>query len=334
MGRLVKIAVVLALLWGGWWWAGATLIETGAARWQSDQRAAGLNGEWDDLAVTGFPLQFRTDLSRVTFTDPRFALRIDAETLRLEQPAYWPGALRLTLPAEPLQITFGAQPFLLRSTDAEAWLRLRPGMALALDRLGALSGPWALNTAQGNLLGADDLRVEVTQNAQSDASYRIETAATGFAPGDLARDALGIDASWPRRFDALAADVVLTLDRPLDRYTAEGGQIQPRGLTINRLDLRWGDLILAGSGTVEIDNTGIPAGEVGLRVENWRALMGLAEDAGYIAADERARTEIFLNALANMGGNPETLDLTLSFRDGAAFLGPIALGPVPPLFLR
>ena len=37
---------------------------------------------------------------------------------------------------------------------------------------------------------------------------------------------------------------------------------------------------------------------------------------------------------AQSSGNPEALDVTITLRNGTAFLGFIPLGPVPPIRLR
>jgi hypothetical protein len=41
-----------------------------------------------------------------------------------------------------------------------------------------------------------------------------------------------------------------------------------------------------------------------------------------------------LTLMAQMSGNPETLDVPLTFRNGRILLGPIPIGPAPILRLR
>jgi hypothetical protein len=41
-----------------------------------------------------------------------------------------------------------------------------------------------------------------------------------------------------------------------------------------------------------------------------------------------------LSMMAQMAGNPQTLDIPLNLRNGRVMLGPIPLGPAPVLRLR
>lgn len=334
MGKLVQIIVALALLWSGWWWSAATLLDRGIGTWLDDRRAEGWQAEIGAVDVAGFPLALGTSLETLLLADPVAGLAVNAESLHLSVPAYWPGDVTLTLPDTPLRIATPEHILFLSAPQAKAELKLHPGFALQLEQLSARSGPWMLNTSAGNLLSAEDLDAEVTQDAQTAESYRFAMTARGFAPGDLIRSAMLLPEDWPLAFDTLIADVNLRFDLPLGRSTIEDRRPQPRQIAIDRLDLIWGTMRLTAAGALEVNPQGIPDGEVNLRLENWRQLLDLVEKAGTLDARMRGQADLLLTALANMGGDPDTLDLTLTMRNGQMFLGPIQLGPAPLLILR
>ena len=62
-------------------------------------------------------------------------------------------------------------------------------------------------------------------------------------------------------------------------------------------------------------------------------MIALGVNAGAIPAAMRSTLESGLALIAGLSGRPTDLDVTLSFSDGQAYLGPIPLGPAPVLTL-
>lgn len=334
MGRLIKIIVVLALLWCGWWWLAATMVQRGATGWLAERRAAGWQAEVSSLDVAGFPLTLGATAGGITLADPATGVALDASSLTLAAPAYWPGDITLSLPETPLRLVTPDVTLLIKAPGAAADLMLHPGADLQLETLTARSDRWQVNTAQGNLLSGDGFHAEVTQDLMQTDSYRFAIQAQGFTPGDLLRNAVALPADWPLALDALRGDLMVRFERPLDRYTLEDSRPQPREITIQQLDAAWGPLRFNASGRVLVDAAGIPEGEIALRLENWRHMLDLAQGAGILPASQRGQAEFMLSALSNMGGDAETMNVTVAFRQGAMFVGPITFGQAPRLTLR
>lgn len=334
MGRLVKIAVVIALLWCGWWLVAATVLERGVAAWLEDRRSDGWDATADALNVSGFPLALSTGMQAVTLADPVRRLSVEAASLDIDMPAYWPGHVTVRLPETPVRVALGDAVFLLRAQEGRAELNLHPGNALELERLNAQSGPWQLNTPQGNLLSADDFAAEVTQDNDVPAQYRFALNAARFAPGDLIRVPMQLPSDWPLTFETFVADVTVLFDRPIDRQALEARRPQPRSIDIRAFDLIWGDLRLTVSGRVEVDAEGTPDGGVTLSFRNWQQALELLKQTNIIRSDQTGQAEIVLRAIASSTDDPADIDIAIGFREGQLFLGPINLGPAPRIILR
>ncbi|MFK7836429.1 MAG: DUF2125 domain-containing protein [Sulfitobacter sp.] len=334
MRLLIKVCVVLAVLWCGWWWLAATIAERSVTGWFDARRTEGWQAKTRSVEVSGFPLRLGTTVSDIALADPDTGVAFDASALTLSVPAYWPGDVTLRLPEDTVRLATPDGTLTLKAQGAQADLRLHPGTALELEELSAVSGPWQANDLRGNLLSADDLRVAITQDASMPARYRFALDATTLTPGDVIRNALVLPNDWPLSFDAFVADITVLFDLPLDRTTLEDRRPQPRAVDLTEVDLIWGALRLNAKGGLQIAMDGTPDGNLNLRLENWRQILDLAEKAGFVDAGLRQQGELLLNALANMSGGPDTMDLTLAFRDGGMFLGPIYLRPAPKIMLH
>jgi hypothetical protein len=213
-------------------------------------------------------------------------------------------------------------------------LRLRPGGALEMEEMAVISGPWNITGPEGSLMGAQALTLRVRQDTDQAERYAFTLGAPAFQPGSLPRAALRIPSEWPVTFDSLALDATALFDRPFDRDTIETARPQPRRIDLQRLEAIWGSMVLRGVAGLDVAEDGLVSGEVSLQARNWQEMLNIAEAAGTLPSQIRPQVETILAALARGNGNPEALDLTLSFSDGTTFLGFIPLGPAPRLILR
>lgn len=323
---------MIAALWTVWWLLAAGALETGLNKWLDDRRAAGWQADVDAPNVSGFPGKFDLGLGTLALQDPETGLTVTTDGLRVTAPSYWPGQVTVHLPQSPINISTPDIALALTAKQAQATMRLRPTPDLQLDHLTATGGPWQIDLPQGKLLAAKDFRAEMAQGDRPDI-YRIQMEASQPVPGELIRTALALPLDWPRAFDVLVADITVTLDAPLDRFTLENRRPHPRAIQLDRVTLVWGPLTLDIQGRVSIDSTGLPDGQFDLLFENWREGFQLAKNTGALPAKLHTQAEIMLNALANLGDDPERLELKLRFAQGQAFLGSIPLGPAPRLVL-
>ncbi len=330
MRLLIRLLIVVAVLWCGWW----ALASYGAAQainaWVDDRRAAG----WDitaDTAQSGFPMNIQTNVTALSVRNPVAQSTLTVNGGALKARTYWPGYVDLDLPDTPMVLDLPGGRLALETRNATAALRLRPGFALELSSLRINSEGWGVVAYEQELLVSDDFTLLADQDHQDNARYAITLASTNLAPGTLPRHLLSLPETWPTTFEAFTASGSVTFDAPLTPASFEGTPPQLRGLRVQELDIIWGDLALRATGDLVIDPSGIPTGQMNLQARNWRKLLDVAEGAGALPTAQRGQVELVLGLLANRSGRPEDMDIDMTFQNGRMALSGIPLGSAPRL---
>ncbi|WP_386625371.1 DUF2125 domain-containing protein [Sulfitobacter geojensis] len=331
MRKLVWTIAVLGVLWGGWWMLATTALQSGLNTWLAERRAAGWQADVRAIELSGFPIKFNVALDSLSLSDPKTGLRLAADRLDVVAPAYWPADVTVRLPQTPVHIATPPVSLTITVPDAQAAVRLRPGLALELDRISTTGGALQINLPQGKLLTAQGFSAAMTQ-VETPETYQFALDASQLVPAGIVRSVLSLPVDWPLALDDLSVEGTVAFDAPLDRFTLENRRPQPREIAVQHATLNWGPLKLNLQGALRIDASGIPDGQLDLLVDNWRDAFDLAQKSGMIAPNMIAQAEIMLNALSNLGNDPSQLDLKLQFTQGRAFLGPIPIGPAPRLF--
>lgn len=320
MRRLIRLLIVLALLWSAWWFAASFAIREGIAR--SPDMQVGT------VEVTGYPLAFATEMRDVRLTDQASGAVLRSAALNLRMPAWWPGDATLRLPQERVDIVYAGQDFTLNAANAVFAAKIVPAAALALETVGMDSDAWTLSLAEVEILSGPALRATLTRTAVDGGLYSFDIGAGRLRVGADLRAVLGVPSDWPATLSALDTQGSIRFAEPLNRHHLGGRVPQIEAMTIGQVQIIWGSAEISAAGHVTFDARGVPEGDVSVLVKDWRRIYQMAR------AQVPPQAEIMLNALANIGGDPDTLDLVLRFEGGNAFLGPIPLGPVPPLVAR
>ena len=121
---------------------------------------------------------------------------------------------------------------------------------------------------------------------------------------------------------------------PWDRHAIENARPQITRIKLDEFDATWGELGLKAVGTVDVDERGLPTGEVAIKAKNWRKMIEIAEASGAIAPELVSTVTGALQFVAGLSGNSKTLDVTLRLSGGAVFLGPIPIGAAPIIKIR
>ena len=90
-------------------------------------------------------------------------------------------------------------------------------------------------------------------------------------------------------------------------------------------------LLSNGAGGVEIDERGYPDGKIRLTAKHWREIIALARRSGAIGADLAEALTVALGLIALLGGDRDKLDVSLKFRRGEVWIGPLSIGRAPRL---
>ena len=335
------LLVFAALGWGLYWFVGAQATERGLAAWFDARRAEGWTATAATLDTNGFPNRFDTTFRTLELSDPETGVGWSAPWFQIlslsyrptEVIAVWPEEQELRLPRETLGVD---------ATRMIGSLALGVTPALPLQRL-VIEGEAAdLASSRGWTAAVAAAQVALRESpvalrkspADTDAPvYDLAVSLTDFAPesAELARlrDLVGL----PEVIETLTAELTVTFDKGWDITAIEDRRPQPRAIEITALTARWGDLALAGTGQIAVDETGIGTGEMALEATNWRDIVALAEASGALPANRAPLVRGALETLASLAGDPERLDVPLRFSSGFVLIGPVPLVAAPRFVL-
>ncbi|WP_299969922.1 DUF2125 domain-containing protein [uncultured Roseobacter sp.] len=334
MRRVIWVFVVLALGWSGWWVWAAARTEDRVADWFEARRAEGWQADYSAFEITGFPLSFEAEVQLPALADPQTGVAVTASALRVAAPAWWPGDLTLMLPPDDIVFASPVGRTTLVVTEGIGALSLRPGTDLALAHLTLDARSWVLGAQSGDLLLGDSLSARFALLQNTPDRYVLSADAAGFRPGPVLRTQLRIPDDWPLSFERFGLAMQVTFDRPWDRRAVEVARPQPRQIQLDLAEVVWGQLSLRAAADLEIDASGIASGTVSMQARNWREMLTLAGAAGVLPEAVAPQAETVLAALARATGDPTSIDVTLTVRDGLVLLGFVPLARLPPLILR
>jgi hypothetical protein len=334
MRRLVWIGILFAALWTGWWFFASNSLQAGLQAWLAERRAAGWQADVSNTQSGGFPLALETTLVNPMLADPTSGLAFSASALQINAPVWWPGHVTVMLPEDEMVLASPLVRQSIQAQGAQADLRLHPGTTLQVQQMALTSGPWLHRVPEGSLMAGGGLTLEMLQAQDRTNRYAFKLDAPQFQPGSLPRAALRLPDDWPLTFDSLTLDMDVTFDRPFDRSTIEEARPQPRRIDLALAEAQWGRLSLRSAAALDVDPSGVLSGQFSLQARNWQDILTLSESAGVLPSGMRPQLENILGALARGSGNPDTIDVELTLRDGTMFMGFIPLGRAPRVVLR
>lgn len=340
IGWLVGLAVVIAVLWVGYWFAARYVAQTAIARYASGGSTGVVCAR---PTVGGFPLVLDIRCERVTHEGSAINLTADIGSIAARAPLYMPtrvdatvsGPLTLNAPDRNLALTAS---WSLAEAHASAWI-------------GGLTGGGAVFHSLG-VQNADNLPgIPVSAMTAERAAVTVAPAAgNAFAvTGEAKQLVLTRDdgTDWPT-VDAAAhvtlLDVGGTLGTdPTETLTAwlrDGGTIQ-----IDRLMVASEGALVTADGKLNLASNGTLNGSLLVRWNDLDALLALADKLvpGVRAKLEEPVSGIGIrpiDGLTLMSAAVDTPDgpmrqTAITVRRGFLMLGviPLPIGPIPPLTL-
>ncbi|MEO0829344.1 MAG: DUF2125 domain-containing protein, partial [Pseudomonadota bacterium] len=137
----------------------------------------------------------------------------------------------------------------------------------------------------------------------------------------------------PESLSTLRADIVMTFDRAWDQRALDGDRPQPTRINLRDAHAEWGKLRLRLAGKVSADSSGRADGEIVVKATNWREILDLGVASGAIGSANASALRRGLDLASKLKGDPETLDIPLTFSGGRTRLGPLPIGPAPRMAL-
>ena len=332
--RLLFLLVLAALGWGVYWYVGAQATERGLAAWLEARRGEGWTAQAATLATNGFPNRFDTTFEALDLSDPETGVGWSAPWFQILSLSYkpthviavWPEEQELHLPGETLAVA---------SSRMIGSLELGTTPALPLQQIVVEGTAAALASSDGWNADVAAAQVALRESPAvagapaGEPVYDVSVTLSGFAPDSTEigrwRSVVGL----PEVIETLSSDLTVVFDKPWDRSAIEDRRPQPREIEFTSLTARWGDLVLAGSGTLTVDASGVGTGVLDLEATNWRDILALAEASGALTEAQLPLVRGALETLARLAGDPEQLDVPLRFSRGYVLVGPVPIGAAP-----
>ena len=332
MKRLLAVIVVAAALWSGYWVVAMRGARAGFEEWFAARRAEGWQADYAALTVRGFPNRIDTTFDKPALADPETGLAWEAPFFQIFALSYKPNHIIAVWPRQQ-QFSTPQAKYAVSSADMRASLVMDPSPGLPLARANLVASAMAVEGPDGTAT-LEGVQFAINLVETTTDTYRLALNADGVTPPQPGNIRLRTGGQLPRTFDALRADLTVTLTRPLDLSALEDSRPQPREIKLKLAEARWGALELALAGRLTLDQDGRPDGRLTIKARNWRDIVDIVRQAGWLPESWLGSVEQALDLAAQLSGNTQTLDLPLDFRGGQMYLGPVPVGTAPVIRFR
>lgn len=331
MRKLIWLIVILAALYGGYWFAGARLLQSQLDGFVAAQQDAGRTAEFGTLKVQGFPSRFDVSAKDITLYDPQRGIGWSAPEALVAALAYNPQHYIAVLPQQQLVRLPGAD-ISISSADMRASLVFATGPSFVLDRmvfvakgLGVEAGAPQLRT------GASELRLSTNRAEGSEFGHRIGFVADGLILPQVLMDLLqNLPTELPATVDRLHLDAVVDFDKRWDRHALNGPLPQPTKISLSDLSFTWGPIGLTLDADLALDARGVPSGPMNLTIRGLKQMLDIAVAAGILPQQRRGMIEGAISLVARPDAEG-VITLAFQAKDSMLYLGPIGLTPLPSL---
>jgi hypothetical protein len=331
----IIIAVLLLIVAAGgytaFWFIVAGKLKEGFAQWADSARAQKLDVSWQRVRVGGFPLAFTIELTDPVLRDEAINPPTEIRMPRLSGRAH-PWNFRVWHLSAPqgLNAIAGSKEKPVATVSVGA----ATGAVSAMADGGAtiwlgLDGPQVKSTEQIGARNADFWLISPPHSPATHSDSNLALAA------DLHQVTLPqAPSAFRNLLDEVAFGVTIKGAIPAGppRQAATAWRDEGGTAELDNLTLRWGQVVVTGSGTLALDGDLQPIGGFSGAVEGYEELMNALVAAGRIKASDARLARIGLAMLAKAGpdGRP-AITTSFTIQNGEMFLGPAKLGPAPSI---
>lgn len=343
MIRYIVLSIfALSIAWGSYWFSGQAYHQSNVERRLQALKDDGWRAEYDQFAVKGFPNRFDLDFRELFVKPPEgmgtgswYASHLQLLSLSY-RPNHWIVAFdghqifemdesRLKIEAEKLMLSALVDRYNRRDLKRAVFEGRKMKFSEATNPMMQIDG---LDFALREHDGAERAKYGIGEGFKYDFAGSIDNLVidealyqAGIAPSAL-----------PPNISRAAFSAVAYFDRPLDIQDVAKMEAGATRLDLEKFELAWGDIEISLAGDLQIDEVGYPNGDLTLRIEDWRSLVELSLQAGFIDAEFEKTIEALLIAGSSLSGeSDQTLDLDFTFKDQQVFMGRLPLGPAPKL---
>lgn len=327
MFRLLIAPLVAATFCAVYWAAGSIAIDLALAAWRDNPS---VRFDYSAASTSGFPARFQTRITEIEFQDADTGLGWAAPDLTLSAPTLHPTQVSAVF-ARSQSIRTRHGRISITSDAMRGTIDLRPTTSLAL-RSSDISmtkadftsdAGWTVALAQGRF---------ASRLSETDANrHEISSEIAELALPDAFRMVLDPTGSLPGTIERITLECELRFDAPLDRAAFSGDPPSITRLDVKSAHVLWGEISLDATGLLDVAPDGEVSGRIDLKAVNWRRMLEIARATGLVPQATAQTYENALEILAGLSGDPDTLDLPVTFRNGRFSVGPIPFGPAPRL---
>lgn len=333
MRKFIWLIIAAAVLWGGYWFVGASAVEGGMRAWLAEREEDAWQAEYASLKTSGFPNRFDTVIQDLALTDPATGLSWQAPRFEILALSYKPNHI-IALWPEVQTIASPLQRIRVTSRDMRGSVVFVPKTTLELDRLTVEMSDFELSSTLGWDASLREGLLATRQNEAIPLTHDISFSASGFAPSANFMRRIDPGKLLPEELSLLTLDMAMSFTKPWDRSAIEEARPQITRIDLTLAQAQWGNLDLALAGTLDVDANGTPSGEITVKAKNWREMIEIGRASGALPEGTANALERALEFVAAMSGNKNTIDAPLSFAGGRVSLGPLPLGPAPHFVIR
>lgn len=329
MWRWVIFLVLPLLLLSAYWGAGIYTLRYGLESVLQGHQHGDVVTQYEHVQLSGFPGQFKVNMSNIALHQAGvFAWTLPEVTL--QALSYQPQNIRLDVAgAQRIETALGALQ--LTADPLEIGVFLRPALSLPLARAELRAGETSLVQGQENgwAIELEHLVIElqardsVVQNSIALYPYDFELEAVAL---DLSRSGLDLPSSH-QRLDSLHADLSLAFLSDWDISVLERGMPHLEAILIRSMAIESGTIELRLTGLLVQESTGFLSGNLVVDIKNWRELLAVFREAGYLDPDI---ADIIIDILGAQYPDAH-MSLPLSIENGQIKSGILTLGVLPSL---
>ncbi len=333
MRKLTILVVIVVTLWGGYWFIGSTAMESGLKAWFDLRRAEGWQADYTTLNTTGFPNRFDTNIEGLELADPASGLAWSAPLFQIFALTYKPGHINAVWPDHQVLATPNER-ITITSDNMRGSLVFNETTDLNLNRTSIMlegmgfssTDNWSSSLERGQLAMR---QVEGVEN-----TYEVHFEAKGITPASQFLKNLEDIEHLTGVIQGMSIDAIIEFDAPWDRFAIERARPQITRIDLKLMQADWGQLDLRMAGELAVDSQGTPTGQITIKAKNWREMVALAQQTGFLPGAIVPTLEDTLGFLASLSGDKSTIDTPLTFRGGYIAFGPVPIGPAPDLTIR
>ena len=330
MRKLTAITTILFGLWGGYWFVGATALETGLKDHLSANHRANdpIHIAYSDLNVRGFPNRFDTRLADISVTDA-------ARNIQLAGPRFSKSMRSAINPITSSPRCRTAKPcncrikkFRLIAPKSKAALCSLPDHCWKkhLRLTAAASSPvrWIFPPARGGKPRSKPPALPPVQTPADALHYDVSISANSITLPASMRAVIDPNQQHPTALNTLSIDSTLGFSHAWNILAKGTDTPMLNTITINNLLLLWGEMQIRANGSLQLDQNGYPVGRLDLTVTNWQDIYDLAQTANAVDLDFAHMIQNSLKVLAGLSEGKNVIKAPLGFCQWPNAAGPSA----------